>query len=157
MIRKSLLLIAALVAGNTLAAAPGATEARVEIISAEFGIFDESRSNELIFEPTSTVPHRQGQRYGWVIELRTSKRTLGVREEYLIAEPLVIRKNTDPISESLSIPLQRRNQVSQRQLVPVDGRIFGEWSVGPNEPAGHRHLQVIVEGEVAASFEYNVK
>jgi hypothetical protein len=63
----------------------------------------------------------------------------------------------NPISENLNIPLQRRNQVSQRQLVPVDGRIFGEWSVGPGEPAGHRHLQVVIEGEVAASFEFDVK
>lgn len=57
----------------------------------------------------------------------------------------------------MTIPLQRRNQVSQRQLVPVDGRIYGEWEVAPGEPSGHRHLQVVIEGEVAASFEYDVK
>jgi hypothetical protein len=41
--------------------------------------------------------------------------------------------------------------------VPIDGRIYGEWIIGQGEPAGRRHLQVIVEGQVAGSFEYEVK
>jgi hypothetical protein len=157
MILKTLLVIATALAGSALAASLPSAEAPVAIISAEFGIFDASSPKELIFEPTNVVPHKQGQRYGWVIEVRTSKRTLSVREEYLIAKPAAPPKKMDPISENLNIPLQRRNQVSQRQLVPVDGRVFGEWSVGPGEPAGHRHLQVVIEGEVAASFEFDVK
>ena len=63
----------------------------------------------------------------------------------------------DPVRESLAIPTQRRNRVSQRQLVPVDGRIYGEWGIGPQEPAGVRELQVTVEGVVAATFRYEVK
>jgi hypothetical protein len=55
------------------------------------------------------------------------------------------------------MPLFRHNQISQRQLVPVEGKIYGEWEVGPNEPAGHRHLQVVIEDQVAASFEFEVK
>jgi hypothetical protein len=39
----------------------------------------------------------------------------------------------------------------------VDGRIYGEWAFGPGEPAGRRHLQVIIEGQLGASFEYEVK
>lgn len=157
MILKTLLALAALASANAFAAAPKAVEAPVEIISAEFGIFDQSTPNELAFEPTNVVPHKAGQRYGWVIEVRTSKRTLSVREEYLIAEPANEKKNADAVSDSLNIPAQRRNQVSQRQLVPVDGRIFGEWSIGPNEPAGQRHLHVVIEGQSAASFKYDVK
>ncbi|MDR1936214.1 MAG: hypothetical protein LBS49_11665, partial [Candidatus Accumulibacter sp.] len=57
----------------------------------------------------------------------------------------------------LVIPMERRSQVSQRQLVPVDGRIFGEWAIGPREPAGIRRLEVIVEGRVAATFEFEVR
>ena len=60
-------------------------------------------------------------------------------------------------TEVLEFPQPRRNQVSQRQLVPVDDLITGEWEVGPSEPAGHRSLQVMVEGQVAAVFEYDVK
>ena len=157
MIRKLLILILALIAGITHAAPPGPSEAPVEIISAEFGLFDASNPEELVFEPGDTVPHKVGQRYGWIIEVKTTRRTLSVREEYLLPGPPSARIAPDPLSESLNIPIERRNQVSQRQLVPVDGKIYGEWAVGQNEPAGHRRLQVVIEGQVAARFEYAVK
>ena len=149
--------LAALVAGSAPLHAEEVAPVPVEVISAEFGTFDASDSRELAFEPTRVVPHRAGQRYGWVIELRTNRRSLSVREEYLLPNPVKKPKSDNPIVADLELPLYRHNQVSQRQLVPVDGKIFGEWEVGPEEPAGHRHLQVVIEDQVAASFEYDVK
>lgn len=131
----------------------------VTILGAEFGIFESGKPGELVFEPTQVVPHQPGQRYGWIIALRTQQRSVAVREEYLLpsaateAGPRGNLKN----EATLDIPLPRRNQVSQRQLVPIDGRIYGEWVIGPGEPAGRRHLQVIVEGQLAGSFEYEVR
>jgi hypothetical protein len=151
--RKTVIMILALVAGNAFAAPPVA--ATVDVIRAEFGLFDAGDPRELVFAPSALVPHRVGQRYGWIIEVGTAQRSLSVREEYVL--PLAPQVASDPLSESLSVPLQRRNQVSQRQLVPVDGKIYGEWSVGPDEPSGHRNLQVVIEGQVAASFEFDVK
>lgn len=151
--RKMVFLILALVTGLAAAAAP--VPAAVDIRRAEFGLFEGSKAQELVFEPSAVVPHREGQRYGWIIELGTASRSLSVREEYLM--PAATHGAVDPLSESLNIPAQRRNQVSQRQLVPVDGKIFGEWVVGPNEPPGHRQLQVVIEGQVAASFEFDVR
>lgn len=143
-----------------IAFTPVAAQAQsVDILNAEFGIFSTRNPRESVFEPTLVVPHKEGQRYGWVIEVRTTQPRLAVREEYLLptaateAGPSGDLKN----GSSLSIPLPRRSQVSQRQLAPVDGRIYGEWAIGPGEPAGRRHLQVIVEGQVAGSFEYEVK
>lgn len=126
------------------------------IISAEFGIFDASDPREITFEPTHIVPHREGQRYGWIIGVHTRKRSLSVREEYLLPTAATEAGATLGPSGGI-IPLPRRSQVSQRQLVPVDGRIYGEWAIGAGEPPGRRHLQVIVEGQVAGSFEYEVQ
>jgi len=146
-----------LVAVNVQAVAEETAPAPVEIVNAEFGTFEAGNSKELTFEPTRLVPHRAGQRYGWVIEVRTDQRSLSVREEYLLPNPVKTPKSDNPIVADLEMPLYRHNQVSQRQLVPVDGKIYGEWEVGPSEPAGHRHLQVVIEDRVAASFEYDVK
>ena len=156
-IRKALLLLAVFMTGPACAAPPAQPGAPVEIISAEFGIFDASKPGELAFEPTDVVPHRVGQRYGWVIEVRTKRRSLSVREEYLLPTAAKAAAAADPLAESLNIATQRRNQVSQRQLVPVDGRIIGEWEIGPHEPAGQRHLQIIIEDRLAASFQYRVE
>lgn len=151
------LALSVLVATNAPIMAEETVPAPVEVVSAEFGTFDAGNSKELTFEPTRLVPHRAGQRYGWVIEVRTSQRSLSVREEYLLPNPVKTPKSDNPIVADLEMPLYRHNQVSQRQLVPVDGKIYGEWEVGPGEPAGHRHLQVVIEDRVAASFEYDVK
>ena len=144
--------------GTAFAAGPRLAEGEVRIVSAEFGIFDASQPKRLVFEPTLVVPHKEGQRYGWIIEVRTTKRSLSVREEYILPTAATEAGPTGNIAaEGLNIPLPRRNQVSQRQLVPVRGQIYGEWAIGPGEPAGKRHLQVIVEGQLAGSFDYEVK
>lgn len=149
------LVLASVLFSGFVFAAPAAPSL-VEVVHAEFGIFDTSNPRETLFEPSRIVPHKVGQRYGWVIDVKTSRRSLSVREEYLVSNPV---KTVVPqaAGDTVVIPFERRNQVSQRQLVPQEGRIFGEWEIGPGEPAGRRHLQVVVEGEVAASFEYEVK
>lgn len=149
--RKMLPLVLVLLSGISFAAPPAA-----DVVGAEFGLFEEANdTREVAFVPSNVVPLRVGQRYGWVIELGKAPRSLSVREEYLM--PVAAARAGDPVSENLSVPLQRRNQVSQRQMAPVDGRIYGEWAVGPKEPAGHRHLEVLIEGQVAASFEFDVR
>ena len=77
-----------------------------------------------------------------------------MREEYVFAPGKPIVENADG---RIEIPLPRRSQVSQRQMAPLAGRIVGEWSIGPGEPPGKRHLQVIVEGELAGDFKFEVK
>jgi hypothetical protein len=151
---KKLLLLLSLLPVAASAATP--VVAPVHIVRAEFGLFETpANAGEVAFVPSSVVPLRVGQRYGWVIEVGKAPRTLSVREEYV--SPMNSATTGDDVTESLSIPLARRSLVSQRQLVPVDGRIVGEWSVGAREPAGHRRLEVLVEGRVAASFEFDVE
>lgn len=152
MIRPLLLLLLALLAGNATAAT-----SEVEIVGADFGLFRDGKANELVFESTRVVPRKEGQRYGWILNVRTRLRSLAVREEYLLPAAAAAAEPADPVARNLYIPDLRRSQVSTRQLVPVEGQIFGEWSVGADEPPGHRRLQVIVEGKLAASFEYDVK
>lgn len=158
--RRAMIFLSLLVTGSAFAAPPVPEKIPVEILSAEFGLFDASNPKESAFEPGLRVPHREGQRYGWVITVQTTRRSLSVREEYVLptaSKSKIDAKEMDAVTASLSIATPKRNQISQRQLVPVDGKIYGEWAVGPSEPAGHRHLQVIIEGDLAASFEFDVK
>lgn len=151
MIRKALTIFFLLI-GTGFASA-----ADFEIIGAEFGLFEEGKGNEIVFQPSSYVPLAIGQRYGWIIEVRTLKRTLAVREEYVLPKAASDKPPDSHVARNLHIPDLRRNQVSQRQLALVDGQIVGEWSIGPGEPPGKRRLQVTVEGQVAATFDYEVK
>ena len=129
----------------------------VEIVAAEFGVFDASDPNRVVFAQTQVMRHREGQRYGWMIELRGVKRSVSVREEYLLPSKAIEQRTDTSDGARVVIPMERRSQVSQRQLVPVDGRIYGEWSIGPQEPPGRRQLDVGVDGVVAASFEFELR
>jgi hypothetical protein len=131
--------------------------AAFEVVAAEFGLFDAGDSQRVVFSPAAVVPRREGQRYGWMIELRDAPRSVGVREEYLSPSRVAELHAESDAGMTQVVPLEKRSQVSQRQLVPVDGRIYGEWSVGPQEPTGPRKLEVIVEGRVAGSFEFEVR
>ena len=159
MMRKALFVVGVLIAGSALAAPerPDAPADTLEIVAAEFGVFDASDTQATSFVPTRVVPHQVGQRYGWIIEVRSARRSLSVREEYVLAGSASATPKAGPLGEVLDFSQQRRNQVSQRLLVPVDGAIYGEWAIGPNEPSGHRHLRVVIEDQVAVSFEYEVK
>ena len=142
-----------------MANAAGAAESptNIKVVSAEFGTFDSSKPDEIGFLPTRVVPHRVGQRYGWVIDLGERRRSVSVREEYIVPNKAAVKQTSDDRGLHIDIPMERHNQVSQRQLVPVDGQILGQWEIGPNEPAGRRHLRVVVEEQTAADFEYEVK
>jgi hypothetical protein len=130
---------------------------KVQIVRAEFGVFGSGDDGVQIFEPASVVPHKVGQRYGWVIDVQTRVRSLSVREEYVLPISGGDPDAMDLLNGSILIRIPRRNQVSQRQLVPVEGRIYGEWALGPDEPAGRRNLQVIIENQAIANFEFEVK
>lgn len=152
--RKLLAMLLVLLSAESLAATPAVPP--VEVVRAEFGLFEASADGgEVAFVPAGVVPLRVGQRYGWVIELGKAPRTLSVREEYVV--PVAAELAGGAANDGLEMVFPRRNLVSLRQLTPVDGRVYGEWSVGAKEPSGHRRLEVVIEGSVAAAFEFDVR
>ncbi len=67
-------------------------------------------------------------------------------------------QKTEPASmQARAIGSYARGCLAGAEALPVDGRIVGEWSIGPQEPPGRRQLDVVVEGRVAASFEFEVR
>ena len=131
----SLLLVCSLAHGAPPAEAP------VEVVAAEFGIFEEKKG-DLVFTPTDVVPHVLGQRYGWVIEVKTSKRTLKVSEEYVQPRPNKGTAEEKEVARNLGLSNDKRTQVSERLLAPHGWahlrRVGGgpQRAGGPPPPAG---------------------
>lgn len=140
-----LLLLQLLAAGASFAAAP------VDIVSAEFGVFTTGEDEERVFSPGEVIPLVPGQRYGWVLEVRSPRRSVSVREEALLAGAPV------KAGDHETITFERRRLLGQRQLVPVGGRIFGEWTVGPDDRPGPRQLRVTVEEQSSVEFSYELR
>ena len=122
-----------------------------DVTEAEFGVFDAKNPKRLGFEAAQVIPRKAGLRYGWMIVLKNAPPNVSVREEYLIAP-----KNRTDNTEGLVV-FDRRQQVSQRYLAPKDGVIVGEWEMGPSDPKGPRHLQVIIDDRAIVDFEFEVQ
>jgi hypothetical protein len=120
----------------------------LEVVQAEFGVFDASDPQRMVFSRTSVIPLREGQRYGWVIQLAGAKSSVSVYEEYL---------SPNQAGDDLQIPLEKRTLLGQRRLAPIDGQIFGEWTVSARDTSGTRTLEVFVEGQSAARFEFELQ
>jgi hypothetical protein len=143
-----------LTAGLQALAAPAAPD--VEIIKAEFGIFEDDGSDQLGFGATSDIPFTPGQPYGWLIEVKTTKKSLAVREEVLIPQDTVAASGSN--ESDLAMPTMRESLLSlNERRVPVsDGMIFGERRIRAEDKAGRYRLRVYVERKLTATFDYNV-
>ncbi len=143
---------AALLLGAALPALAAPPAPDVEIVNAEFGIFEDDGSDQIGFGVTSEIPFSRGQPYGWLIEVKTTKKTLAVREELLMLQDTVATPGSDP-SEAVRESILGLNE----SRVPVsDGMIFGERRIKAEDKAGRYRLRVYVERKLTATFDYSV-
>jgi len=129
----------------------------VEIVRSEFGRFDVSESGEPVFVPTTTIPLKVGQGYGWVMLLNTSKAKVMWREEFTLPEaPEAWDDEVEPNSVR-SISEDRRVAVTVQEVEPSEGVILHSWAVAPGDPTGRYVIRVIVDGSIEQVFEFDVE
>ena len=128
----------------------------LEIVRSEVGRFDVSESGEVVFVPTTTIPLKAGQSYGWVMLLRTSKGKVTWREEFTLPEAPETWDEAEPDSVR-SISDDRRVAVTMQEVAPDEGVIFHSWTVAPGDPSGRYVIRVIVDGALEQVFEFEVE
>lgn len=147
-----------IVAALLLATAPSALAApappAVDLVTVEFGIFDDDGTDQLGFGATAEIPLSVGQPYGWLIQVKSPAKSLAVREELLRPEDdgaPVESPDTD-----LTPPANRASllAINDRRLPVLDGMVFGVRKVVAADTAGRYRLKVYVERKLAATFDY---
>jgi hypothetical protein len=141
-------------AATTEKGLPASSE--VEIIRAEFGLFNPPGSGKPPFVSARTVPHRENQGYGWVILLKTNKARIKWREEFTLPSPPTTWGEAE-LENSQSISEDRRVSVVEREVEPDEGFIFNAWDVAPGDPAGRYIIRVIIENTLERVFEFDVQ
>lgn len=140
--------------GATTAESP--TASAIEIVKAEFGLFNLPESGKPPFVPATTVPLENNQGYGWVILIKTNEEMVKWREEFTLPAP------PETWAEEQKGGLQtispdKRTCVTERQVKPANGIIYNTWTVVPGDPKGHYIIRVTVEGKAERTFEFDVK
>src|SRR5512133_3519633 len=108
----------------------------VEVTSAQFGIFCQSETGAVSFMPSSTVPLVVGQGYGWIINLKTDKRTVHWREEFTLpSAPTSWGTPNEEFQPSIS-PDRKVSVLEQDASLEQASLIFNTWAVAPGDPKG---------------------
>lgn len=126
------------------------------IISAEFGLLSLPRSGSVGFWPSTKVPLKRDQSYGWIIRLQTSKQKVKWREEvslpsapesWGVGEKLGLHK----ISED------RKVAITEGEVTPDRGFIFNAWTIAPGDPKGRYVIRLSIEGRFVKEFQFDVE
>ncbi len=127
-----------------------------EVISADFGVFNQPSSGKPAFVATTVVPLIPDQGYGWIVHLRTEKSKIRWREEFVLPVKPDTWGEQEPIG-TRSVSTDGRISITERVVSPDRGLIFNAWSVAPGDPKGKYLIRVFVEGALVKAFEFEVK
>ena len=108
------------------------------VYKAEFGLFGTTREGVVTFTPTSVVPHKPGQTYGFVLRFRTPRPSVKFRVEFS-APGMELVPGEDSMAEA------------------EGGVIARYWQIAPDEPAGPQTLKVSLDGKLVRSFSFSVQ
>ena len=114
-----------------------------------FGVLVASDGGEEHFEASSRVPLTQGQAYGWVMKLHTSRPTVRWRERLQIPDGA---PNWSARAKNPSTPAA----LPREQTLEGDGVIGHFWRVVPGDPGGSYSMEVFVEGALVQQFVFTL-
>ncbi len=145
----------ALLAAVTLAAGAASSD-KTLVLKAEAGLFGPVDQMPQSFVPSSVLPLKDGQAFGWRMQVRTQARLVRVREELTLPaeprtwgdpEPGLKRKTTS----------DGRTAITELLLEPKEGLISQRWTVTQGDPKGSWVLKVRVEDGPEHVFRFNAR
>lgn len=144
------ILVGTFVWGETGVIAPD-----LEVAGAEFGIIDAQKSEGGEFIPFSHVPLVVGQGYGWRIKLKTERKSITWREEFILPGA----PESWGVSEQneIEISIDGKVAVTERTVIPENGLIENYWKVASGDPAGSYVINVYIDDIKVASFRFFVE
>jgi hypothetical protein len=128
----------------------------IEIVSAEFGLFNSPESGKPLFVPTRSVPFIENQGYGWIIVIKTKKPKVKWREEFTL--PSLPTTWGEGEKQGIStISSDRKTSVIERDVELGRGLISNAWAIAPGDPKGRYVIRVIIDGVMERTFEFEVQ
>jgi hypothetical protein len=152
MIRLFLAMAIALQVTASLAASGSAAPpAQFKILKTEFGVLSPGG-----FRPATKVPLKEGQSFGWVIQIETKAERVKWREEFALpAAPRVWQ--VDEKSGKHTLSPDRATSILEHEVKVEDGMIYNFWTIAPGDPRGRHKIRVMVEGFLVATFDFDVE
>ena len=122
----------------------------------QFGILETTPDGDERFVPTKEVPAEDGQAFGWVVEVDTTRESLHWQEYLRLPRPPGDwgEAANDP---DVLISKDGKSAVAQGEDLVEDGELSRfYWSLAAGDPAGEYTLDLAVEGRPVAHFAFRV-
>ena len=129
----------------------------IEVLHAEFGLFNPASAGKPVLTPSAVVPLKQGQHYGWSIMLRTTKPKVRWREEFSLPSPPSSWGSDELPAASQTVSQDRMISIVELDAIPIDGVIENIWEVAPGDPKGHYIIRVTIDGGNQQVFEFDLQ
>jgi len=122
----------------------------------QFGILRTTAEGEDHFEPASEVPAEDGQVFGWVVEIDTTRESLHWQEYLKLPRPPADWGDAADDPDVL-ISKDGKSAVAQGEDLVEDGELSRfYWSLAAGDPAGDYELDLAIEGRPVAHFTFRV-
>ena len=123
---------------------------------AQFGILETNAAGEESFVPTKEIPAEDGETFGWVVEVDTSRQSLHWQEHLKLPRPPADWGDaaTDP---DIIIAADGRTVVAEGDDLIEDGELSRfYWALAPGDPAGDYEMDIAIEGRQVGHFAFRV-
>lgn len=130
--------------------------ARTPVLKAESGLFGPGESGSQPFAPSTALPLKDGQAFGWRIQLRPGTGTVRVREELTLPVEPKTWGDPEPGLKRRNTP-DGRSAITELQLSPVNGFISQSWTVTTGDPKGTWVIKVRVEDGPEHVFRFEAR
>ena len=144
----ALLAIAFSAPAAAIAQSPGSD---VEVVCAQFGLFDEDAMGRVLFTPSTKVPLTVGQNFGWVVLLRARAPVVRWREEFQAPSP---PKTWGPLEPGRTISPDGTVSLSDHYSDARSGIVTHAWQITEGDPTGHYAMRVLLGGTALQIFEF---
>ena len=122
----------------------------------QFGILETTAAGDDQFVPATEVPAEDGQVFGWVLELETTRESLHWQEYLKLPRPPADWGDAAEDPDVL-ISKDGKSAVAQGEDLVEDGELSRfYWSLAAGDPAGDYELDLAVEGRPVAHFTFRV-
>lgn len=130
--------------------------ARIEVVSAQFGLFGADAQGRRILYETDRFPAVISAPYGWYVVFKADQPTVVWREEF----ELPVAPPTWGPGETLgvfTVSPDRRTAVTERIIPTRVGFVSNEWRYAPGDPIGAHKMRVYLDGQLVKEFSFEIQ
>jgi hypothetical protein len=135
---------------------------KIVVNKSEFGVKIVSAEGKVNFFPTTTVPLKEGDAYGWRITLdnyqgNVKDKVKGkVKWREVLTLPQAPETWTTENNKNFSISKDGKTAISQRTVTPVNGVIENFWTISSGDPLGKHQIEVYIGESLIGTFVFEI-